>query len=181
MRVGMLVVLLVCAACSGGRHRRGDQQAIFSASFDEPISGRSLGFDGHGDARNAGVAAAGQWFLRDRWALGVRTGYRYYDGGTHALELEATARHYLFEAGPVGFLFEVTGGGSFASDEVPPGGTPVNWIWGFGLTFEVPLADTTDLLLGYQWRHLSNGRGGSAPDNPTQNDHRVWVGVALDW
>ena len=70
MRAVTLLVLLVGAACTGGRHKRGDQQAVFQASFGEPIEGRSLGFRGNGVARNVGVAAGGQWFLRDRWALG---------------------------------------------------------------------------------------------------------------
>lgn len=184
MRTQALLVLVLCAACAGGRHRKGDRQAVLSAGFGEPMTGRSLGFLGHGEARNVGVAGGVQQFLADRWALGFQLGYRYYDqegGAAHALEVEGTARHYLFEWRDVGFLFDFTGGGSFASRSIPPGGTDSNWIFGFGLTFEVPLSETTDLLFGYQWRHLSNGKGGDSPENPTQNDHRLWFGVALDW
>lgn len=184
MRTWMLLLTMTAAACAGGRHRQGDRQAVFSASFGEPIDGKSLGFTGHGEARNVGLAAAGQWFLRDRWAIGVQAGGRYYDqtgGAAFGLEIEGTARHYLFEWGPVGFLFEVSGGGQVASRDVPPGGTSLNWVFGFGPTVEVPLGETTDLLAGYQWRHLSNGKGGDSPENPTQNDHRLWIGVAIDW
>jgi hypothetical protein len=186
MRLRFLALILsaTCGACHGGRHAKGDRQAVFAASYGEPIEGRSLGFEGKGEARNLGLSAASQWFLMDRWAVGVLAGYRYYDqtgGAAHAFSVEATARHYLFEWGPVGFLFEMTGGGQYASRDVPPGGTPLNWTWGFGPTFEVPLSDTTDLLFGYQWRHVSNARGGGAVDNPTQNDHRLWVGVAVNW
>ena len=46
---------------------------------------------------------------------------------------------------------------------------------------EIPLSASATLLFGYQFRHVSNGRGRSAPDNPTQNDNRVFVGVALKW
>ena len=183
-RIILLTLVATCVGCVGGRHKKGDRQAVFSASFGEPISGKSLGFQGNGDARNVGVAAGSQWFLMDRWAVGVQTGLRYYHqtgGSAVAFELEGTARHYLFEIGPVGFLFEFNGGGQIASREVPPGGTDINWIFGFGPTIEIPLGDKTDLLIGYQWRHLSNGRGGGEPDNPSQNDHRIWAGVALDW
>ena len=47
--------------------------------------------------------------------------------------------------------------------------------------FEYPISEKSNLLFGYQWRHLSNGKGGDNPDNPTQNGHRFWVGVAFDW
>lgn len=180
----LLLLALTAAACTGGPHRKGDRQAIFSASYGEPIGGESFGFVGHGDARNVGLAAAAQWFLLDRWAVGIRTGARYYDqtgGGVIALEVEGTARHYLFELGSVGVLFEVTGGGQLSSRDVPPGGTNTNWVFGFGPTLEIPLGEETDLLAGYQWRHLSNGKGGDSPQNPTQNDHRLWIGVAIDW
>jgi len=183
-RTAALVLLAACAACHGGRHEKGARQAVFAASYGEPIDGRSLGFEGMGDARNVGISAGSQWFLMDRWAVGMLAGYRYYDqtgGAAHALSLEGTARHYLFEWGPVGILFEMTGGGQYSSRHVPPDGTSLNWTWGFGPTFEVPLSDSTDLLFGYQWRHVSNGRGGGAPDNPTQNDNRLWFAVALDW
>jgi hypothetical protein len=44
----------------GGRHAKGDRQAVFAASYGEPIDGRSLGFEGMGDARNVGLSAATQ-------------------------------------------------------------------------------------------------------------------------
>lgn len=184
MRTLVLLLVLAAAACKGGPHRKGDRQAVFSGSIGEPMQGDSLGFVGHGDARNIGLAAASQWFLMDRWAVGVQVGGRFYHqtgGDVIALEVEGTARHYLFEIGSVGFLFEVTGGGQVASRDVPPGGTSYNWAFGFGPTLEIPLGEETDLLAGYQWRHLSNGKGGDSPENPTQNDHRLWVGVAIDW
>jgi len=184
MRTLMLLLAMTGAACHGGRHLKGDRQAVFSGSFGEPIEGKSLGFVGHGVARNLGLAAGSQWFLMDRWAVGVQAGGRYYDqtgGAVFALEIEGTARHYLFELGPVGVGFEVSGGGQVSSRDVPPGGTSYNWVFGFGPTLEIPLGEETDLLAGYQWRHLSNGKGGESPENPTQNDHRIWVGVAIDW
>ena len=175
---------LVLGACTGGPHRKGDRQAVFTVDYSEPMLGTSLGFDGHGDARNVGTSAGVQWFLMDRWAVGVRTGLRYYDqrgGATGAWEVEMTARHYFFEIGKMSFGFEMTGGGSLATRDVPPGGTSVNWVWGFGPLFEDPLAEKADLLFGYQWRHLSNGLGGDSPDNPTQNGNRLWIGVGFDW
>ena len=113
---------------------------------------------------------------RAAFATTIRTG-----GDALAFEIEATARHYLFELGKVGVMFEASGGGSFASRDIPPGGRSANWIFGLGPSIEIPLTDTTDLLVGYQWRHLSNGAGGESPSNPTQNDHRIWAGVAFDW
>jgi hypothetical protein len=184
MRAWILLLALAGAACAGGRHRRGDRQAVFSGSFGEPMSGNSLGFTGHGDARNVGLAAGNQWFMLDRWAVGVQAAARYYDqagGAAFALEIEGTARHYLFELGRVGVVFDFTGGNQVSTRDIPPGGTSLNWVFGFGPTLEIPLGEETDLLAGYQWRHLSNGRGGDSPDNPTQNDHRLWVGVTIDW
>ena len=179
-----LLVLFGAIACHGGHHKKGDRQIVLTADYSEPTLGHSLGFKGHGDARNVGTNAGVQWFMEDRWALGVRTGLRYYDqtgGAVGAWEVEFTARHYLFEIGEMSLGFDVTGGGSLATSDIPPGGTSTNWIWGFGPIFEYPIDDKTDLLFGYQWRHLSNGKGGDNPDNPTQNGHRFWVGVAFDW
>lgn len=184
MRSLLLLALLSGVACNGGPHRKGDRQAIFTADYSEPMLGESLGFEGHGDARNTGANAGVQWFLKDRWAVGVRTGLRYYDqtgGAVAAWEVEFTARHYFFEIGKLSCGLDVTGGGSLASRNVPPGGTSTNWIWGFGPMFEYPLSEKADLLFGYQWRHLSNGKGGDNPDNPTQNGHRFWIGVGFDW
>ena len=87
----------------------------------------------------------------------------------------------MTEVGKVGILFEFSGGGMYGDRAVPPRGTDWNWVFGYGPTFELPLSDTADLLFGYQWRHLSNGLGSSSPENPSQNDHRVWLGIALDW
>ncbi|MHC4958169.1 MAG: hypothetical protein ACYTGN_07310 [Planctomycetota bacterium] len=182
-RLVALALLLACAACHGGPHKRGEEQAIFRADVSEPISGTSLGFEGMGDARNVGVGAGFQAFVLDRWAIGGSMGLRYFDqsgGGVAAFDLEFTARHYLFEVGKLGVIFEFNGGRSIATEQYPPGGTTGNWIFGFGPTFEYPLGDRTSLLLGYQWRHLSNGKG-NVPENPTQNDHRVWAGVGIKW
>ena len=178
------LLLLAAVSCHGGLHRQGDRQIVFTGDLNEPIDGRSLGFDGNGDARNLGANAGVQWYAADRIAFGVRTGLRYYDqsgGGAGAWEVEGTLRHWFFELGKVSCGFEMTGGGSLATRNVPPGGTALNWIWGFGVVFDYPLSEKSDLLFGYHWRHLSNGRGGDAPDNPTQNDHRLFVGVAFDW
>ena len=64
---------------------------------------------------------------------------------------------------------------------VPEAGTDSNWVFGFGPTIEFRVDENTTLMVGYQWRHLSNGRGGDAPDNPTHNDHRFFVGITFGW
>jgi hypothetical protein len=162
---------------------KGDRQALLVGNYGEPHTGKSLfGYVGEGEARNGGLAAEYQHFITDRWAMGLRLGGRYFDqsgNSVFATELEATARHYLFELGPLGVGLEATGGGIYASTDVPSGGKNNNWIYGMGPTFELPLCETVDLLFGYQWRHLSNGDKRSV--NPTQNDHRVWIGLAFDF
>lgn len=173
-----LLVLACCGACSGGRHARGDRQVVTALDWGEPTSGSA------GRAQSVGLSAQGQWFVFDRWAPGVKTTVRRYNevtGPITAVEFEATSRHYLFEVGPLGFLFDITGGVSIARDPVPFTGNSTNFVVGAGPAIEIPLSEKLDLLFGYQYRLLTSVEGGGSSDNPGQEDHRFWVGLGFDW
>ena len=181
----LLCALVLLAGCrTGGIHRKGDRQIAIDASYGDPISGSSLGFDGKGSAPNAGVGVSYQHFVSDRFAVWGRVGYRWFDqsdGSVHAGEFEAGTRWLLFEIGRAAFSIDGGGGGMVGDVSVPEAGTHLNWVFGFGPTVEIRMDENTTIFFGYQWRHLSNGRGGNAPGNPTQNDHRFSAGIAFGW
>ncbi len=184
MKPCLACCLLSLAACTGGLHTRGERRLTLRANYGDPIVGSALGFEGNGNARNLGASAAFEHFVADRIALTGGLGYRYYDqsdGPVHAAEFEVGVRHFLFELGDVALSFDVSGGFMIGSRSIPEAGTARNFLLGFGPTVEIPLGASAMLLLGYQFRHVSNGRGRLATDNPTQNDNRVFVGVALKW
>jgi hypothetical protein len=69
----------------------------------------------------------------------------------------------------------------YASDNLPTGGTHTNITQNAGAGVEAMLGEKTSLFLGYHQRHISNGHGGSAPDNPGYNDHQIYFGVGWRW
>ena len=177
-------LFVLFGGCTGGLHTRGEQRLALRANYGDPVVGSALGYRGNGNAKNVGASAAFEHFVHDRVALSGGLGYRYYDqsdGPVHAAELEVGVRHFVLELGDVALSLDVFGGFMIASRSVPEAGTPYNFLLGFGPTIEIPLGDNATLLIGYQFRHVSNGRGRSEPDNPTQNDHRAVVGIAIKW
>ena len=179
------MVTVVLAGCQGGLHRRGDQQIVVQADYGEPMRGNSyLGLTGGGSAANAGLTLGNHYFIEDRVAVVGSVSYRYFDqsdGPVHAAELEMGLRFFFLEFGTVAFSFDIYIGGMVGTRSVPETGSHGNFLAGLGPTAEIQLGKKLSVLLGYQFRHLSNGGGFRDPDNPTQNDNRFYVGVALPW
>lgn len=189
MNPAPLLALLLCS-CAGGLHARGEHQAIAGAAVGIPAGGNLLWAGVDRDAPNAAVRAAYGTFTADRTAiLGVALPYRYYDqddGPVHAVELQALVRYYPpleFQVGrlPVAPFVDAAVGVLHGSRAVPAGGTRTNITQEAGLGLELILSKRLSAFVGYHQRHLSNGRGGSAPDNPGYNDHQILFGVGWRW
>lgn len=181
-------LLTLQAGCAGGIHRRGEQQLSLLGSFGTPIKGQAVWPDADGRADNAGVALGYSYFAADRFAVGAAlTPYRNYnqsDGDAHAGEFQVALRYYFadFELldTPIGLFAEALGGIMQSSRSVPPDGSGANFTQDTGLGIEVKLGEGVSWITGYRLRHVSNGYLFSQ-DNPSQNDHQAYTGIAFSW
>lgn len=168
-------------------------------SIDGPIRAPdyltiSLGVAGDGDpGTHYQLAITPSWFLRDDFEFGVELGGWYIDQDTvgadntggvsfrflgrwHALHGSYSGRE---KDGYDWTLFLDAGiGMAFTADDVPPGGTSVNFIptVGAGATFRLDDAGTR-LVTGLRWHHMSNARINGDRNNPDFNAPMVYVGV----
>jgi hypothetical protein len=144
-----------------------------------PILQKSLLWDGNGEVDDAGVGVHVAHFVTDDVALGagINAGAWLLPGAdSYSAELEGLLRIYPF--GPAPVFLEGTGGFQQATKNVPPGGTDWNFSFGFGPGMEVPIAHGCDLEFGVGYHHISNALGRDNDRNPSQNEARVWVGLA---
>ncbi|HYC99808.1 MAG TPA: acyloxyacyl hydrolase [Phycisphaerales bacterium] len=66
----------------------------------------------------------------------------------------------------------------FSGDDVPDGGTSVNFSPRAGLGFTARLGDTSSRLVGgVRWHHMSNARSSGDEDNPDFNAPMFYIGV----
>lgn len=125
---------------------------------EEPVAG--------GAARDASTGAASFRFL-GRWHLLGTT----FDGRTRAEGARDLDWTVFAEAG-IGMLF--------SGEDVPAGGTSVNFIPTAGLGGTLRLSEGgTRLVLGLRWHHVSNARTSGDRRNPDFNAPQVHVGLSV--
>lgn len=191
-RIGLLMTAAVGVAlcgCAGGIHRHGEQQFAVTGSYGFPIQGDSIWPEGKGEAENIGVSTAYRYFLRDRLAVGAAiTPYRKYiqsDGDSTATELQVGLRYFFWEFDiadrPIGLFAEALGGLMYSTTSVPEAGSNTNFTQDTGVGFEMRVTDVISWVGGYRYRHLSHGHIFAGGDNPGQNDHQVYTGIAITW
>lgn len=183
-------MLVAAVGCTGGIHRRGEQQFALTGAFGTPIKGNVLWPGGEGRADEAAVQLGYHYFFQDRWAfMTVVSPYRNYnqsDGDAWASELQLGFRWFfaefdLFEKLPLGLYAEILGGLQYADISVPEEGSNANFTQDTGVGFELKLTDHISWQTGYRLRHLSNGRLFRDDSNPSQNEHLVYTGIAFSW
>lgn len=68
----------------------------------------------------------------------------------------------------------------FSSDDVPSGGTSVNWTPRAGVGWTHKLGDTGNRLeLGVRWHHISNARITGDSNNPDRDGVMVYAGISF--
>lgn len=187
MRPTPWLIALLLAGCQGGLHRRGEWQVIGDVSYGTP-AGDALFDSGGADAPNIGIRLSGAAFVRDRTAVVVAGSYRHYDtdaGSDDAVEAQLGSRYYPaidFRVGkvPLAPYVDAFGGILHASEDFPVNGTETNLTAEVGAGIEAMVGKRTSLLVGYRYRHLSNG-GGNEPDNPAYNDNQFYFGIGWRW
>lgn len=175
-------------ACSGGMHHKGQHQIGVVGSFGHAIKGETPWHDGDGRADNAGVEVDYHYFFEDRFAFGGKiVPYRNYNlSGKDSTtgEFQLSAKYYFFEFNvlekPVGLFGEIAGGLMQGSLSVPEEGSHTNFTQDTTLGLEWQLSDNVAWQAGYRFRHISNGYIFSN-ENPAQNDHQVFTGIAITW
>lgn len=185
-RLAFVPAAFMVVGCTGGIHRRGEQQIVLTGSYGHPIKGNVLWPDGEGRADNAGVSLGYHYFAADRTALmAVLTPYRNYnEDGINIWEgeFQLGVRQYFweFDAGsaPVGLYAEALVGMMTGSDPFPSGGSCTNYTQDTGVGFEVRLNEHISWITGYRLRHVSNWYA-FGEENPSQNDNQVYTGIAI--
>jgi opacity protein-like surface antigen len=183
-----LAVLPMLVGCRGGLHEKGEQRIRVVGSYGEPIRSGIAYNAGRGTGQNAALTIGYDRFVTDRLALMVDgTPYRIYnqdEGDVYTGEFQVGVRYYFWEFdvfGTAGAMYgEMLGGIMLGSNSVPEEGHTFNFTQDTGLGFEFELNERISLNTGYRMKHLSNG-GMFNDDNPSQNDHHVYVGVAISW
>ena len=184
-----VVLMAACtgiAGCQGGLHRAGEHQLSVTGSFGTAIKGNVVWPAGDGRADNAGLTIGYGYYLRDRLALvAAGTPWRNHnqrDGDVYSGEFQLGLRYHFLEFDvcdrPVGLYAEIMGGIMAGDASVPEGGSHANFTQDTGVGFEVQLAEGVNWMTGYRLRHLSNGYI-FGQENPSQNDHHVYTGIAI--
>lgn len=186
--LAICILGIPCLACNGGMHQKGEHQIGVAGTFGHAIKGQAIWPDGDGRADNAGVTVDYHYFVTDRLALGgAVVPYRNYNiagRDAYAGEFQLGLRYYFFEFDlldkPLGFYGELKGGLMQSSRSVPEEGTHTNFSQDSTLGVEWRLTENVSWQTGYRLRHVSNGYIFGS-ENPSQNDHQVFTGIAITW
>ncbi|MHC4952830.1 MAG: hypothetical protein ACYTGZ_02995 [Planctomycetota bacterium] len=168
-------------------HEKGDKMWNVTAAYGNPIVGKSLAWDGGGDAETLSAGATHYFFVSDRIAIGPRlTAVRFQETGeaTWGGEIEGTMRWWFAEINEwkrAGFFWDLSGGFLLTNQRVPPNGTRGNFTFSFGPGVEVPLNDTYSVFAGIEYHHLSNAFGRDSNRNPSENRLRFWIAWGVRW
>lgn len=104
---------------------------------------------------------------------------------------EGGPKDVVYGAGlaPIGLRFDYDGFGwwrpYFATnvgflmfeERVPATGTKFNYTWDFGVGFQLFVRDDQALMLGYDWKHISNAYSGQT--NPGFDANQLYVGYSF--
>jgi len=157
------------------------------AEYGRPMRGQSFAWFGGYEGESYSLTAQHHSFVSDRIALGAGvTATRFHVTGGHRWggEVSGCFRWFfaeLNELEEMGFFFDFTGGALVTDLPFPPVGTALNFTFTFGPGLEIPITDTVSLLGAIQFHHLSNALGRESPQNPSQNEARVWIGAGIIW
>lgn len=144
--------------------------------------GGGLAYD-FSDATDLNVFVDYTYFLVHNVEFTVELGGWYFNQrGPDAFGLnpEMILRWHFYNEGRVSVFGDVGIGVVFCSDNVPDGGTTINFMPRVGGGMTYALTDDlggSRLQLGIRWHHISNGRINGDADNPSRDGLMVYSGV----
>ncbi len=146
------------------------------------VFGAGVAIDGD-DSTDLGGFAQMTWFIVDDVELGGEAGvWHFQQRGEDAAggSLSALIRWHFVNEGRLSLFVDGGIGMLGATDDVPEGGTELNFMprAGVGATWR-PWDGEMRLLLGLRWHHISNARSSGAEDNPSRDGAMLYVGLGV--
>ena len=126
-----------------------------------------------------GAAGASYYFV-DNMSLGVEiAGSFVSQPGPEAIGggPQLVFRHHLLNTRETSFFLDVTAGVFASTEEVPQDGTEFNFVEQFGAGVARRMSDTTHLLAGVRYYHLSNAGIEGGDRNPSNNGLCLYLGL----
>jgi hypothetical protein len=174
----ILATLVLCAWPSTGQAQSGafDEGSWTLAAYGSYAEGFRLRDDQLGTA----TVSVGYYFA-DRWSINAEGVYFKFDEPT---ETDAVGGNVIFRwhflARDRYSLYLDFGGGMLdAQDEIPAGGTEINFDARAGLGATIRLLDDLHLMGGVHYFHLSNGNIHGLDENPSIDAIEGYVGLML--
>ena len=133
-----------------------------------------------GDEQTKTLNAALGWYVYDRFSINVEAvGYSFETEGQDigAGGADLLFRWHVLARERFSLFLDAAGGGLYAEDEIPLGGTHYNWIARLGGGFTFELWDDVHLMSGVRYLHMSNGDRHGRPQNPSMDAVETFVGV----
>ena len=126
------------------------------------------------------AAAGASYYFVDNMSLGVEVagsfvsqpGPEAFGGGP-----QLVFRHHLYNTRDVSFFLDVTAGIFASTEPVPEDGTDFNFIEQFGAGVARRMSETTHLLAGVRYYHLSNAGLDGDDNNPSNNGICLYLGL----
>jgi hypothetical protein len=130
------------------------------------------------------VQLGANYFFVDNFSIGIEgavLGVGQPGDDAVALGVSGVLRHFLAEWDRTRLFMDLSFGPYEASDRVPEGGTRFNFITRVGPGVTYQLDETTHLMAGVRYWHLSNARIEGVDHNPSLNACEVSIGLTWNW
>jgi hypothetical protein len=133
------------------------------------------------DYRIPSGAVGANWYAFDDVSFGLELcGVGFYHGAgddATAVNLSGVFRVHLIDTPNYTIYFDALFGPTYASAEVPGGGTNLNYLSRFGVGGTLPIDNHWNLMAGARFFHLSNANIHGEDQNPSLNGVQYYVGV----
>ncbi len=99
------------------------------------------------------------------------------DGSTGGASVSGILRYHVVNTGSWTIFIDGGIGVLFAGEDVPAGGSAVNFLPRVGAGFTAAITDATRLQVGASWHHVSNADFNGDDDNPGRDGVMVYAGL----
>ncbi len=100
-------------------------------------------------------------------------------GGAYGLDLRFRWDYWHSDDGAMRAFMDAGSGLLWTEHTVPAGGTHQNFTPQVGWGFDWQMSDTTDLIAGVRWHHISNASKTGSDRNPGYDGVMIFAGLAM--